>query len=219
MCGSQIGPQPQSPNGKQVPPPGGAVQYRSPFPYAYYPGQLPYGPPQPAKDDSLKKVIIFVVVFIAIVAAVTVIASLIFFGLISSNEGPPDLKVTVNLASPALESHERDGSIVWDATMDINRYSPKDIHIYWFEVSIIVRSASGSILLNSTSMNPDGTYDSISPISVEVWYIESVPGSTKMMAGDTIKITGMPVTYEGTIIELHQNDVLIGSLMLPTHFP
>lgn len=218
MCGSQVGPQPQSGDGQQVPPSGGAVQYRSPYPYAYYPGQLPYGPPQQAKDDSLKKVVIYVVVFVVVVAVVTVIASLIFFGLTSSHE-EPGMKVAVNLAAPTLESHVRDGSPVWDATANINRYSPKDTHIYWFEVSIIVRSASGSVLLNSTSLNPDGIYDSISPIAVEVWYIETDPGSTLMSAGDTIKITGMPVMYEGALVELHQNGALIGSLVLPTNFP
>jgi hypothetical protein len=220
MCGWQTGPPPQSRPDHQVPPPGGAPPYPSPYPYQYYPGQPPYGQPQPPRDDSLKKVIICVVIFIVIIAVVTVIASIIFLGITTSFEEPPGMIVTINLASPLLEEGVRNGTSVWDATLFFNKVTPIDARVGWSSIRVMVRAPTGVVLLDQTPMVADtGTYDESSPISIEVWYTETMAGGVTASAGDFIKITGMTVAFEGAMVQFYSQGQLIGSATLPTNFP
>jgi hypothetical protein len=220
MCGGQVAPPPQSWPNQQPPPLGGVPPYPPPYPYQYYPGQPPYPPPQAKPDDSLKKVIIYVVIFIVIIAAVTVIASLVLLGITSSFEEPPSTRVTVNMASPSMEQSERDGTPVWDATLNINRITPRDVTVDWTSVRVRIVSASGATLLPQTMLTMDsGAYDETAPIMVEVWYDETLAGNTAMSPGDFFKVTGISSAYEGANVLLYSHDELIGSATLPTNFP
>ena len=220
MCGWQTGPQTQSRLDQQVHPPGGAPPYPPPYPYPNYPGQPPYGPPQAAKDDSLKKVVIYVVIFIVIVAVVTVVASLVFLGITSSFEEPPGMIVTISMASPYLEEGVRNGTSVWDATLYFNKVTPIDARVGWSSIRIMVRAPTGVVLLDRTPLVADtGTYDESSPISIEVWYTETMAGGVTASAGDFIKVTGMTVAFEGAMVQFYSQGQLIGSATLPTNFP
>ena len=226
-CGAQMAPV----HGGQAPPP--PVQRYQQQQYSQHPPQTMRGhpPPPPMEGSAFNKILVFAVAVVILVPVVVVVA----WAMTSSDDGgggPPyeeDIgKITVNFASPSVQKFDRASSgppaiYVWDAVLNINKITPKEERVLWTEVRILVKSDVGSVLQTATSMSPDGsaTYDDDDGgyIDVEFWFVETTSGDTKMSAGDAIKITGMPSTWEGATIEITKAGERIGSISLPTNFP
>jgi hypothetical protein len=157
-----------------------------------------------------------------LLVAITVVVSITVWLVVSRTIDQPDEeKVVVKLSTPMVKKYVRDNTTVWDATMDIYTLTLRDETIKWIEVCVFVTSVNGSVLQNLTTMSDDmtGTYDGTSPIDVELWYVELDPGDPKMTAGDSIKVTGMDRSWEGSTLKMMHLGELIGSIEMPTDFP
>lgn len=130
-------------------------------------------------------------------------------------------RITVTLAVPEVQRQMRDGEMVWDAILNIQKITPVDKKVLWTEARVLIKSESGSILLQATALSADNSsaYDDTAPITVQVWYVETTRGDTKMSAGDAIKLTGMSDWYEGATIEIRKGGDIIGHATMPTNFP
>ena len=175
------------------------------------------------KNDDAVSPVIGTILMVAITVVLAAVLWLMVSGMISTGN---ESKTTVNLASPNVQQVTRGVTVVWDVTMNINKITPSDVKILWSELKITVKSAAGSILLsqNAVPIPLDGSaaYSVAVPPVVERWYVETVtlPSlDTKMSAGDSIKITGMPTTFEGALVQISKGGQLIGSANLPTNFP
>jgi len=175
------------------------------------------------KNDDAVSPVIGTILMVAITVVLAAVLWLMVSGMLTSGD---DEKITVNLASPSVQSFDRDPGApvftVWDATMNVNKITPKDEKVSWSEVKMIVKSSAGSVLQPSIGLTQDTlTYDDIdgAVVDLEFWYVETTTGDTKMSAGDGIKITGMPQAWEGAIVELLKGGERIASATLPTNFP
>lgn len=165
------------------------------------------------KNDDAVSPVIGTILMVAITVVLAAVLWLMVSGMLTSGD---DEKITVNLSSPSVSSFTRTAAC-WDATMNINKITPKDEKVSWTEVKIIVKSAAGSVLQASTTLGNDiGAY--ADPATPEFWYVEAT-ADTKMSAGDGIKVTGMPQTWEGAVVELTKGGERIASATLPTNFP
>jgi flagellin-like protein len=165
------------------------------------------------KNDDAVSPVIGTILMVAITVVLAAVLWLMVSGMLTTGD---DEKITVNLSSPSVQSFTR-GSACWDATMNVNKMTPKDEKVSWTEVKIIVKSAAGSVLQASTVLGADtGVYALVA--TPEFWYVEAT-GDAKMGAGDGIKITGMPQTWEGATVELTKAGERIASATLPTNFP
>ena len=217
--GSQVAPPPQSLPNRQPPAPSGVPPCPPPYPYQYYPGQSPYGQPPPPRDDSPKKVVKLAIIAVVAIACVIVIAALLFL-TIQGTEPEPGMSVVLNFSSPSVEPQVRNGTMVWDGTLMINRRSPRESTVRWSHLSAVIRSSNGTVILASTSLDADpGVYDISAPIRIEVWYNESLEAGTTADPGDAIKITGMSTDCEGAVVELVLDGQRIGMVWLPADFP
>jgi len=133
---------------------------------------------------------------------------------------PDEPRLTVNLSPPTTpQMTVRNGTSVWDTSLVIRRFTPADRKVLWAEVSVVIKSDSGSILLPSTYPSRDWhIYDQEASIGVEVWYVES-DGDNSMDAGDAIKFTGMTTVFEGAALEMSLAGERIAAATLPTNFP
>jgi flagellin-like protein len=176
------------------------------------------------RDDDAVSPVIGTILMVAITVVLAAVLWLMVSGMISTSD---EDKITVNLASPSVQKYDRGVTVVnyvWDATLNINKMTPKDEKVLWSEVKIIIKSAAGSILNQAASPGDDATatYDTDdvpANIAVEFWYVETTSGDTRMSAGDAIKVTGMTAAYEGASLELTKAGERIGSATMPTNFP
>ncbi len=165
------------------------------------------------KNDDAVSPVIGTILMVAITVVLAAVLWLMVSGMLTTDENE---KITVNLSSPSVASFTR-GTACWDATMNINKITPKDEKVSWSEVKIIVKSSAGSVLQATTTPLLDtGVYAAVA--TPQFWYVEAT-GDTKMSAGDGIKLTGMPQTWEGAVVELTKGGERIASATLPTNFP
>jgi flagellin-like protein len=172
------------------------------------------------RDDDAVSPVIGTILMVAITVVLAAVLWLMVSGMIT---GPDEEKVTVNIATPDVQQQTRTNPC-WDATLNINKLTPKNEKVQWTEVRVIVKSASGSIFNQATTPGADtpASYNDpagTGPTDVEFWYVETTAGDVKMSAGDVIKITGMDINYEGATIELTKAGERIGSITLPSNFP
>jgi hypothetical protein len=158
------------------------------------------------------------VVVLVLVPGVTAV---VWF-LTSSSMPEVDEKTTVNLQSPWVGSRTIGDEIHYDAVLNINKITPKDVVVPWTTVRIIVKASDGSVLDIETIPMRDltSTYDDDldGHVDVEFWYVETTYGDDKMSAGDALKITGMTARYEGAQVTIMMGGEQIGSIILPMEF-
>jgi hypothetical protein len=137
-------------------------------------------------------------------------------GCIDGGNGVEEEKLTINLSMPFVEPRDPGSGTVWDATLDIYKVTPRGTEPKWTSLTMIIKGASGSVLLQATPLSKDsGLYGS----AVEVWYVDEVGDASTADEGDAFKVTSMDETYEGAHIEvLHRGD-RVADIVLPTDFP
>lgn len=124
--------------------------------------------------------------------------------------------ITVQMSSPSVSQFMRTETC-WDAILNINKITPKDVKVEWEDVRLSAKSSSGAILEMGTVLAEDtGLY--ADPATLEYWFID-ISGDPYMGAGDAIKITSMPDTWEGAIVDLTLDGELVATSKLPTDFP
>ena len=156
-----------------------------------------------------------------LIVAITIVLAVVVLLIVSGVANVPDeRKVTAKLSTPRVLQYDRNGTIVWDATCDILTLTLDNEKVTWNVVKIFVKSINGSVMHTVTDLSDDatGTYDDESPIDVEFWYVDITTGDPKMSPGDSIKITGMDISYEGATLELLYENDIIGRITLPTNF-
>ena len=176
------------------------------------------------RDDDAVSPVIGTILMVAITVVLAAVLWLMVSGMISTSD---EDKITVNLASPNVQKFDTRTAAAldyrWDATLNVNKITPKDQKVLWSEVKVIIKASSGSILNAATGPLTDlgAVYDTDAAdgtVTVEFWFVET-GGNLQMNAGDAIKVTGMADTYEGATLELTKAGERIGSATMPTNFP
>ncbi len=156
-----------------------------------------------------------------LMVAITIVLAVVVLFIVSGVANVPDeQKVTAKLSTPNVQQRDRNGTIVYDATCDILTLTLDNEKVTWNVVKIFVKSINGSVMHTVTNMSDDAgaVYDEEAPVDVEFWYVDVTAGDPKMSQGDSIKITGMDIYYEGAILELLYENDIIGRITLPTNF-
>ncbi len=213
-CGSLI------PDGSHLCPACGAATYEPGVPPWAYPSPAPpYARPgRPGLPEEARKgtiIGVLVVVAVVIVASIGVVL-LIYAG--DDDAGP----VTLNFAAPTVVVRF-DGTMSHrDATIEVNRVTPRDAHVMWRDVRVEVHDTQGGLLMNAVPVHPDdpSAYDDISDgtLDTEFWFVEA-GGNSQVDAADAVRITAMPALYQGATVRIYERGELIGSVVLPTAFP
>jgi len=129
---------------------------------------------------------------------------------------------TVQFTSPKVSIRTSGEDIVWDATIHIDKLTPKDERVRWVEVRVVVKSSVGSILNEGSELHrydpsaiTDGGFGSA---DVQFWF-EDVKGDGVVGPGDNIMVTGMDaLQYEGALVQMLKDGKIIGDTSLPTYF-
>ena len=156
-----------------------------------------------------------------LMVAITIVLAVVVLIMVSGVANVPDEhKVTAKLSTPTVQQYDRNGTIVWDATCDILTLTLDNQKVTWSTVKIFMKSINGSLMHTATELSDDltGTYDDESPVETEFWYVDVTVGDPKMSPGDSIKITGMDLSYEGATLEILFESDIIGRITLPTNF-
>lgn len=132
-------------------------------------------------------------------------------------EDKDEVDVTVLTASPSLVPRNTGTGEVHDATLVVNKVTPRDVTVKWSDISVVIKAADGSVLLPMTSVKEDtSTYGA----AVEVWYSDTTGKRDRLDAGDEILITGMEASvYEGGWVYVFHEDNRVSDTTLPTDFP
>jgi hypothetical protein len=158
---------------------------------------------------------------VVLVVVVPVVLGLVWLAISGMIVEPDPGMITVNFQSPSVTQRTIGEEVHYDATLNVNKITPKDERVRYTELRVIMKSASGSVLMTATQPRPhDPTrYDdgSLGLVGVQVWYV-SVSGGTDLSAGDALVFSGMTTDYEGATIELTRAGERIGSITLPTDF-
>ena len=175
------------------------------------------------KDDDAVSPVIGTILMVAITVVLAAVLWLMVSGMI---QDPEVEKLTIQLSSPSVSQYERPTGAspavyVWDAVLNINKMTPKDEKVKWTEIRIAIKGSDGSILMPSEAPESDvgATAYSIVLNDVEFWYVDITTGDVKVSAGDSIKVTGMSVAYEGATLQILKAGKIIGTTTLPTDFP
>ncbi len=155
---------------------------------------------------------------------VLAIAGIVLTGyfVVSSDDGC-GCHTTVQFASPKISIRTSGEDNVWDATIHINKLTPKDERIRWSEVRVVVKSSVGSILNEGSKLHrydPSAiTEGDIGSADVQFWF-EDTKGDGVVGQGDFIMVTGMSaVQYERANVQITTGGQIIGDTSLPTVFP
>jgi len=169
------------------------------------------------REDSGVSPVIGEVLMVAITIVLAIVVLLIVSGIANV---PDEQKVTAKLSTPRVQQYDRNGTTVFDATCDILTLTLDNEIVTWSVVKVFMKSINGSVMHTVTDLMDDGnsTYDDEAPIDVEFWYVDVTTADPKMSPGDSIKITGMDISYEGATLELLFENDIIGRITLPTNF-
>ncbi len=167
------------------------------------------------QDDDAVSPVIGTILMVAITVVLAAVLWLMVSGMI---QDPEDEKLTLQLSSPKVTQYTR-GVTTWDAVLNINKLTPKDEKVKWSEVRIAIKSSDGSILNQAAEPDPDDPPNYDITGSIEFWYVDITLNDVKVSAGDSIKITGMDVGYEGATLQILKAGKIIGDTTLPTDFP
>lgn len=171
-------------------------------------------------DDGVSPVIGEVLM----VAIVVVLAAVVYITVSSMLTFQDEDKVTMTINFPDLEGKSRGTTPtrVWDATLEITKVIPTTYKLVWSDVYVTIRSFNGSVLESSSALEPDNPamYDNndTDGVDVELWYVETSATDSLVSGGDSVKVTGMSVHYEGATILFTKAGELIASVDLPTNF-
>jgi hypothetical protein len=128
-------------------------------------------------------------------------------------------KMSVYLGNPFVVDGQDNGGPHWDVTIDVYKIRPKDKRAIWTDVRIIIKSASGEVLVPASILEPDAPseYDDglHSPIEVQFWFIDS-DGDNTVDAGDAVKITGISPEFGGAWVILTRAGEQVSAITLPT---
>lgn len=161
---------------------------------------------------------------VLMVAIVVVLAAVVYITVSSMLTFQDEDKVTMTMNFPKVEGKSRGATPteVWDATLEITKVIPTTYKLVWSDVHVSIRSFNGSILESSSALEPDNSAmydcDDSDGIDVEFWYVETSASDTTVSGGDSVKVTGMSVYYEGATIQFSKAGELIASVDLPTNF-
>jgi hypothetical protein len=127
-------------------------------------------------------------------------------------------KVTVNLSISSVEERTVTDGTCWDATLDVNKITPRGEKVIWREVRIIIKGADGNVLDPAINLELDepSLYHEIIT-KPQFWYVDT-DDNNRMDAGDQIKITGLDMRYEGALVYPIKAGEQIGSITLPSDF-
>jgi flagellin-like protein len=165
------------------------------------------------KNDDAVSPVIGTILMVAITVVLAAVLWLMVSGMLSTESNK---NITVNLQSPNVQAATRT-NVCYDATLNVNKITPKDEKVLWSEIRIIVKGSDGSVLQTAHDLALDGSVAYADPATPEYWYVETT-GDTKLGAGDAIKITGMPTSWEGASVELTKAGERIAEASLPTDF-
>ncbi len=164
-------------------------------------------------------IVVVVVILIISLPVVAAISWLFISGAVTSTV---DQQLVVNLASPSVTRRSISDQHYWETVLNINKVTPRDEVVRWADVSVVIHSHDGGILLPSTQVFPDtGVYDNgfDGSVDVEGWFVEITTGDDRLSAGDAIKITGMTAEFEAGLIQVLRSGRIVADIMLPTDFP
>jgi len=125
----------------------------------------------------------------------------------------------VSLATPTSEEVSRGSGKVLDMVVQVTKIVPLGKTIPWDDLRITVQRHAGvtsRTSLDEASLRPDGaaTYDDISPVSPEAWFIESGIADAYMNVGDSIKITGLRTVFDSYSVQLTDHGQSLGHVEL-----
>jgi hypothetical protein len=159
-----------------------------------------------------------IVMMVGVIGAVAVFLSL---GNFIIDDGCGCGKITINIASPQMDHREDVDPNVWDATLNINKVTPKDEWTRWEDIRVVVKSMEGMVLVEHSRLEvndpsgyyPHGSWDS----QIRFWFVEA-GDNHRIDALDAIVISGLTPEFEGATIEFTTAGERIGSITLPTMF-
>jgi hypothetical protein len=165
-----------------------------------------------------------VIVVVVVLTAFIGTAVFMWFYIDEGEVFEPDEETTLNLAPPSVHSRDIANVTHWDAIIEINLVTPRDVTVDWLGVVVEVRDEDGTVLFPMTEVlpnDPSGYDDAANGwVDVQVWYVDADADGV-VDAGDAIKITGMNDRYEGGYLQVVGAGPFepIGSITLPTNFP
>jgi hypothetical protein len=126
-------------------------------------------------------------------------------------------KLTLTLSNPSVEPRDTGTTTVYDCSMFIQKITPRDMTVKWSELSIVIKSHDGSVLISKTTPSEDtGSYSE----TVEVWYSDEAGDRENADTGDELVISGMSKQdYQGAQVEVVRKGDRVASVILPTNFP
>lgn len=164
-----------------------------------------------------------VVAVLVVVIVVPAVVALMWLGITEVVTEPEHENVVLNFESPVVTRRQIADESYWEASFQIHMLTPRDETVDWSDVRIVIKSNDGRVLNTLTRPLPDDpdAYDDGTDGSVDIqfWYDTSIPDSMVLGAGDTIRVTGMTVAYEGGTFEVWYQGRQIGDSLFPTDFP
>jgi FlaG/FlaF family flagellin (archaellin) len=173
------------------------------------------------RSDAAASPVIGEVLMVAIVIVLSAVVYIMVSGMLTFQD---EDKVTMTMSFPDVQAKSRGATPtpVWDVTLDITKVIPDDYKLVWSDVYISIKAADGSLLKSKSGLTPDNPamYDcnDTDGIDVELWYVEASTSDSIVSGGDSIKVTGMDIYYEGCTIQLTKAGELIAQVDLPTNF-
>jgi flagellin-like protein len=173
------------------------------------------------RDRRAASPVIGEVLMVAIVIVLAAVAYIMVSGMLTIED---EDKVTMTMSFPDVEGKSRGATPtrVWDVSLDITKVIPDSYKLVWGDVHISIKSDNGSVLQPRSKLDPDDPVmydnDDADGIDVEFWYVESSGSNTIVSGGDSIKVTGMDVYYEGCTMQFTKAGELIAEVTLPTNF-
>ena len=164
-----------------------------------------FDPQRQKGDGSLSFTTVLVMV-----AVLGLLSIVLVYQVATYEPPPPYYHTSYNFAKPLITNRTVDDGVVWDATMKVNKVTPRDELHAFSRIQITIEDTNRNVLDRNVKLRPydetalddgsDGTVD------VQAWYIDDVEHPKKLSPGDQIIITGMTKDYEGCLIIMDIQD-------------
>ena len=176
---------------------------------------------QPRPGGSWKSDVIVFSIALTL-AAVGIVGGYYYFSEEMVIEDDHRCTITVQVSSASMTRVDTNQMQTWQATINVNKITPRDGKIRYSKVRVTIKSSEGTPMVELAEPLPDDpTGNSQNEGNVQIWFLDNNHNG-RIDPGDVLRISGITTDHEGALVQIidqtEGSGRIAADLRLPSEF-
>ncbi len=131
-------------------------------------------------------------------------------------------KITVQVSSASMTRDEKNQMQTWQATINVNKITPRDGKIRYSMIRVTIKSSEGTPMVELAAPLPENpTGNSQNDGFVQIWFSDNNHNG-RIDPGGLLRISGITTDHEGAFVQIIDQTEgygrVVADLRLPSEF-